>query len=89
MDQDLGGTSMQQFVDRLQRIHVNLPRRTVPLKIVVYTPTARRVGPDHEQALAFQHQVHAAWLKELDRRFSVAERAVAIYDVPLSRRGAA
>lgn len=75
--------AMRQFVERLQRIHINLPLRTVPLKIVVFTPTARRVGPDQERALAFQHQVHTAWLEELDRRFSNAERAVPVCDVPM------
>lgn len=80
------GLAMRQFVDRLQRIHVNLPLRTVPLKIEVFTPTAPRVGPDQELALAFQHQVHAAWLEELDRRFSSVERAVPICDVPLRMR---
>jgi uncharacterized Fe-S cluster-containing radical SAM superfamily protein len=78
--------AMRQFVDRFQSIHVNLPLRTVPLKIVVYTPTGRRMGPDHKRALEFQHQVHAAWLEQLDRRFSAAERAVPICDVPLQRR---
>lgn len=77
--------AMKSFVDRLQRIHLNLPLRTVPLKIEVFTPTLGRVGPSQELALAFQHDVHEAWLEEIDRRFSSAERRVPICDVSMLR----
>jgi uncharacterized Fe-S cluster-containing radical SAM superfamily protein len=75
--------SMARFVDRLQRIHPNLPLRTVPLKIEVFTPTSHRVKQGHTLALKFQYDVHSAWLEELDRRFSSQERAIPITDVSL------
>lgn len=75
--------SMASFVDRLQRIHPNLPLRTVPLKIEVFTPTSHRVKQDHASALEFQHEVHGAWLEELDRRFSSEQRSMLITEVPI------
>lgn len=74
---------MRSFVDQLQRVHPNLPLRTVPLKIEVFSPTASRVGPEHLSALAFQCDVHAVWLEELEKRFSAADRQRSICDVPL------
>jgi hypothetical protein len=38
------------------------------LKIEVFTPTKGRVKQEHETALAFQHDVHAAWIEELSKR---------------------
>lgn len=76
--------SMERFVDKLQGIHPNLPLRTVPLKIEVFTPTRGRIKQDHERALAFQYEAHCAWLDELNRRFSEVERNVPITEVPMS-----
>lgn len=73
--------AMEQFVDKLQSIHRNLPLRTVPLKIEIFTPTSKRIQRDRERALAFQYDVHYAWLEELNRRFSEEERQLPIYDV--------
>ncbi len=77
------GDAMRSFVDRLQTIHPNLPLRTVPLKIDVFTPTSGRIREEHKRALRFQHDVHDAWLEELDRRFSSEERTTKITDVEL------
>jgi uncharacterized Fe-S cluster-containing radical SAM superfamily protein len=76
-------SAMARFVDKLQEIHPNLPLRTVPLKIEVFTPTKGRVKQEHETALAFQHDVHAAWIEELSKRYSEAERNIPICDVPM------
>lgn len=73
--------AMAQFVDRLQAIHRNLPLRTVPLKIERFTPKLKRIQHDQEQALAFQYDVHNAWLAELSQRFSEIERQLPICDV--------
>ena len=75
--------AMEQFVDNLQAIHDNLPLRTVPLKIEVFTPTSKRIKQAQAQALSFQYDVHAAWLEELQKRFSESQHQVPITDVPL------
>lgn len=75
---------MKKFVDRLQEIHPNLPLRTVPLKIEVFTPTQGRLKPEHEKAIEFQYEVHNSWLEQLNERFSQIDRNLPICDVPMS-----
>jgi len=72
------------YVDRLQEIHPNLPLRTVPLKIEVFTPTRGRITADHNLALKYQHEVHQAWLEEVGHRFSKEMREMPICDIPLT-----
>jgi uncharacterized Fe-S cluster-containing radical SAM superfamily protein len=74
---------MEQFVDRLQGIHQNLPLRTVPLKIGVFTPTKNRIKQDHELALNYQYEVHHAWLEQIHKRFSKKELSIPICDIPM------
>ena len=74
---------MRAFVDRLQEIDANLPLRTVPLEISVFSPVAPRMTDPHERALAVQQEAVTAWNEELVRRYSDAERAAAITDVTL------
>lgn len=81
-DKDLE-VRMGQFVDRLQKIHPNLPLRTVPLKIQAFTPTTDRLTKQHEIAIVFQHEVHKAWLEELDKRFSNTERNRQITEIEM------
>ncbi len=76
--------AMERFVDKLQAIHPNLPLRTVPLKIEVFTPTQGRIKQDHKKALKFQHEVHHAWLEQLSKRFSEAERNLPICETSMS-----
>jgi uncharacterized Fe-S cluster-containing radical SAM superfamily protein len=59
-------SSMNQFVDRLQTIHPNLPLRTVPLKIESYTPTQKRIKREHSEALKFQYEVLNIWLEVIN-----------------------
>lgn len=75
---------MNQFVDRLQTIHPNLPLRTVPLKITAFTPTKSRMDEQHRDAIRFQFEAHDAWRAELERRFSKAQRTREICDIPLT-----
>lgn len=75
--------AVMRFVDKLQFVHHNLPLRTIPLKIDTFTPTHKRIQHPQEQALKFQHDVHQAWLEELDKRFSAEERQQPIYNVQL------
>lgn len=64
---------MSDFVDQLQeRVHPNFPLRTVPLRISVFTPTAARVRSEQEGSLQIQGLAVAAWISELERRYSQA-----------------
>jgi uncharacterized Fe-S cluster-containing radical SAM superfamily protein len=67
---------MVNFVDRLQEIiHPLFPLRTVPLRIISFTPTRDRIGQEQSRALDIQEQAILAWSEELRRRFSTSELA--------------
>jgi hypothetical protein len=74
---------MARFVDRLQSIHPNLPLRTVPLEIEVYSPVAARMKTDHFEAIKHQHVAVAAWQNELSDRFTSEERSMCITEISL------
>jgi hypothetical protein len=74
---------MRCFVDRLQSIDPLLPLRTVPLEIKLFKTMNRRINASTESAMANQHVAVRAWQSELERRFSAAERATPITEVPL------
>ena len=74
---------MSRFVDRLQRIHHNLPLRIVPLEVQVFTPTAGRIKAEHLLALKIQNEAIDSWNKELTKRFSGEERLQAINRITL------
>lgn len=76
-------TAMERFTDKLQEIHPNLPLRTVPLKIEAFTPTQKRMKPEHEEAMVFQHEVHNTWVEQLQQRFSKDNLSTLISDVPM------
>lgn len=77
------GSRVRIFVDNLQRIHHNLPLRTVPLQIAKFNATDTRMTKRHEDALVFQHAVHQEWCEQVAARYSSAERALLISDVPM------
>ena len=72
-----------RFVDRLQALHSNLPLRTVPLEIRVFTPVSSRLGVDANRALEIQNSAVEAWNKELEERYTHKERSSAITEVAL------
>lgn len=74
------------FVDRLQELHPNLPLRTVPLKIQMFTPLEAegRLNADHRQALKNQWVVAGLWEAELTKRFGPELRQLRIHEVPLA-----
>ena len=77
---------MARFVDRLQRLDPNLPLRTVPLEIQIFSPVKARRLEALEQAMVYQQWAIEAWHKELEQRFSSQERARNITEVPLHHR---
>ncbi len=76
------------LMDRLQAIDPNYPLRVIPLRIQVFTPVEQRLARDdaRERSLAVQEEAIAAWMSELERRFSPDQRALQICDVPLRAR---
>lgn len=75
-----------RFVDRLQSLDPNLPLRTVPLEVQVFSPVASRLDEMKTAALDIQHSVTEAWLRELDERFPETSRRMRINEVPLQGR---
>ena len=80
--------AMARFVDRLQSIHPNLPLRTVPLEVGIFGVVRERLAKlrlpvTGDEALTNQRRAIDAWSHELERRFTVAQRAANIVDVPL------
>lgn len=77
--------AMKRFVDRLQKIHPNLPLRTVPLKIGAFGVVKKRLAQNDERYEAVEHQKRAidAWKTELGERFSSAQLSMPITEVDL------
>ncbi len=78
---------IRRFADRLQTLDENMPLRTVPLEIQVFTPVKRRLDDTMREALKNQHIAVEAWQKELGSRYSSEQRTQRIADVPLCRYG--
>ena len=67
-------------------IDPNLPLRTIPLEVQVFTPTAGRLRPEHLVAMEIQKQAVAEWTHQMERRFASAERERPICDIQLLRQ---
>jgi hypothetical protein len=78
--------AMRRFVDRLQELDENLPLRTVPLEIKVFTPVERRLGTGQAAGLAGQVPAIEAWQEELARRYPGHRQSASVADVPLHGR---
>lgn len=72
------GEKMARFVDRLQQIAEHLPLRTVPLEIELWAPVTLRIIPARLNALAVQAGAISAWNTELEARFPLAVRLLAV-----------
>lgn len=75
--------AVARFVDRLQGVHELLPLRVVPLEIEAWGAAEGRMRDRHHLALRLQHDVVAAWTRELDRRFPGELRNVSIDQVQM------
>jgi len=78
-----------RFVDQLQARDANLPLRTVPLEIRVFSPVGPRMNDARRQAIDHQNLAVAAWNAEIARRYTTSLRERSIVDVPLQSRSAA
>jgi len=77
---------MVAFVDRMQAIDPNLPLRTVPLEVSVFSPVVSRMTDERRRALEIQSDAVTIWLRELESRFTAEERGRPISDVQLRSR---
>lgn len=75
---------ISRFMDRLQELNINLPLRTVPLQVEVFTPVQKRLDINKKQALKNQWLAAEFWQKELENRYSREDRLRNIAEVPLS-----
>lgn len=73
-----------RFMDRLQELSINLPLRTVPLQVEVFTPVQKRLDAEKKQALKNQWLAVEFWQKELENRYSQEDRSCSIAEVPLN-----
>ena len=75
---------IKAFVDKLQGIHQNLPLRTVPLEIQVFSPVHPRISDEHRKALQIQQEAILAWNREIEDRFPQHERTLPMTEVSLT-----
>lgn len=73
-----------QFVDRLQQLHTNLPLRTIPLEVQVFTPVQPRLNEVNKRALHNQEVAVEVWNRQIEERFSTSERNKTITEISLS-----
>lgn len=64
---------ISKFVDKLQQLDRNLPLRTIPLEIKIFSPTAKRIKENLNEILRNQYTVCEVWSQELYSRFSEEE----------------
>jgi len=77
--------SLREFMNSIQdKVGHSFLLRTIPLEIFRFSPTVSRMKAIQERALENQNAVLAAWVDELDDRFSREERSTPIYEVPLT-----
>lgn len=72
---------MADFVDRLQsEIHPLFPLRTIPQRIMEFTPTRRRTDARRQKALEIQDEAAYLWQEEINKRFPLDIRKKHIYE---------
>lgn len=74
---------IRRFVDKLQSLHPNLPLRTVPLEIQVFTPVRPRIREEAKKSLEIQNTAVEAWNLQIEERYSLNERISPITEVAL------
>lgn len=76
-------SAVSAFVDRLQKIHRNMPLRTIPLEIRPYSAARSRDTGDMNHVLEQQYLAAVAWERELTARFTTAELAIPYEDITI------
>lgn len=74
---------INSFIEKLQKIHPLFPLRTIPLKIVNYTPTSYRLSKDRIESFDKQFQVLKKWNEVLRDNYSTIELDKNITDISI------
>ena len=74
------------FVDALQELDANLPLRTIPLQIRMFSPVGPRLDDSRRLAMDLQNVAVAAWNAEITGRYPERLRGRSIADIPLQHR---
>jgi hypothetical protein len=76
--------TIPKFLDKIQKIHEMLPLRIVPLKISQFTPVKSRMDDTFNDMIKGQFKALEVWQKELENRFTSAERGLQITEVTIN-----
>ena len=76
---------MSRFVDRLQELDENLPLRTIPLEVQVFTPAKKRLKEKMKEALRNQKLAIELWQEKLTNRYASKDLSQNITDVTLGK----
>ncbi len=74
---------VNDFINRLKKIHPLLPLRIVPLKIVLFSPVEQRIGTSHQTAMLNQMVVHREWQEQLRAIYNEDQLSQRICDISL------
>lgn len=78
-------SQIARFVDRLQSdVHQIFPLRTVPQRILEFTPTKGRISTTQQKALEIQNEAVYFWQQELHKRFPKEVLKKRIYEHKLT-----
>ena len=75
---------VRRLLDRLQALDSNLPLRTVPLEVRMYSPVEQRnLREEHHLAMQLQWEAIMTWQSEIEARFAPNLRGLSIAEVQL------
>lgn len=76
-------TVIPTFLDRIQKIHTNIPLRMIPLEVVEFTPVKSRMNEVTTDLITGQYKAIEIWNTELQRRFSSSLLTEPITEIPI------
>jgi hypothetical protein len=76
---------VKKFLDRIQTMDEHFPLRIVPLQVLEFTPTTSRLDDSKRFALKNQCIAVESWQREMEERFSAAERNENVANVRIRR----
>lgn len=74
---------ISKFVDKLQDVDKNLPLRTIPLEISIFSPVKSRLDETKESSIDYQQIAIREWNSQLKERFSISQLSNKITDIEL------
>lgn len=79
-------TNIIHFIDKLQQLDENLPLRTIPLEIKIFSPVEERINQIVLTALETQKVAIEIWVKELKNRFHSSELTKNVTEIKLKNQ---